>query len=316
MLPEHACEGKSWDPFNKKWRKRWNWSLRHAYWTPQIPKGNSDKPWLDQSDNYYWRAWRVQKMLEWLRDKATCSHLICMSAQLRDTHQTLSDTVGKLTEEGKYVEPPKPAASPRECSPYVRTPLREKGSRWYASMYFLHRDIWEALTALPADKALELINSVGDTELANAFQQWTNGQTWAAKDKPWEFYPVTRKMRFEKGIKLLQKLYDPAEWTVRLHPATKNILAIARAMRRSQMRQQAPIPEAVLQTARAIREGRLRQRQQHEEERGTNIWLPVGIGVLLLGGGAALYWYMTKDEQELVPNLLPWDGEDEYEGWE
>jgi hypothetical protein len=289
---------------------RWNWALRHAYWTPQIPEGDADKPWRDQTDNYYWRAWRVQKMLEWLRDKATCSHLMCMLAQLRDTRHTLVQMKDKLRDEGKLDMPTSPA-SPRQCKPYVDTPLREKGSRWYASMYFLHKDIWEALTALPADKALELINSVGDTELANAFQQWTNGQTWSAKDKPWEFYPVTRKMRFEKGIKLLQKLYDPAEWMVKPAVDLERMRRYARALMPAQATP-AQVSPAVLRTARMLRQGALQQRQQHEEARGTNIWLPIGLGVLLLGGGAALYWYMTKDEQEPVPNLPSWD-DDEYD---
>jgi hypothetical protein len=105
---------------------------------------------------------------------------------------------------------------------------------------------------------MEMINSVGDSGLASGFKSWVEGAEWPAQEKPWEWYPVTKHMRFEQGIQLLKKLNDPALWTVQRMPGFENVAAIARAIRQPKV---ATVHSGALNVARALRAGAIQRRR-------------------------------------------------------
>ncbi len=237
-------------------KHRYNWWMRKAWFSPEIAEGNFSEPWKDKGNNYYYRAWRVQKMLGWLRDKTTCGHLVCMSSQLMDTKRALFDIAVKMRADG---------APPLTYEEARHNPMREKGSRWFASMYFLHKDLWDSLNRMPKDQAVEQIMSVGDTPFAAAYKLHREGQQWPDSAKPWDFFGVTSNMRFEKGIKLLQKLKAPIAPTRALAPGASYLRRMGRVEK-----YQAPPPE---------------------QEESSSLLLPV-LGAAGVGLGAV--WLLTR----------------------
>jgi len=113
----------------------------HEYWrtddrTKPVDKnggdlevGDKEKPWEGSENSYYYRAWKVRSILEWITgetdgykkgergENILCRTMECMEEVLEETSKSGGDS--KFNQK------------------------RRRGSRWYSSIVWMQRDIWE-----------------------------------------------------------------------------------------------------------------------------------------------------------------------------
>lgn len=179
---------------------RWGWnhtkSDHAAVSRPVgIPSGDIDRPWRDPlGETVASRAWRVESLSRYVQDALPCRHLLCLHAQLSGTI-----AVAKAAQnQGKL-----PAGEDWYAV------VRRTGSRWAASVYWLHRDLWELAGLRGHARADEVLRGVGATDAAEELGRALGGKTYAASDLPWPWYPVTRKCNWEQLCLAVTRLAAP-----------------------------------------------------------------------------------------------------------
>jgi hypothetical protein len=275
-----------------------------------IPKGNASAPWKDKGNNWYWRAWQVRCLMRWLEWKMPCNVLMCVGDTMR---QLYKGTLYALAGGTKYDK----TKLCKNRGPALKF-AKETGSRWYASIFYMHKDIWNLAQQLSVEEVERVANEHGCQEFATAYKAYVS-RSWTAEQlakEPWPGFSPTSTLSWKCAQEMIPALSQAvmanlprAIWSPEKRA---QIMRLATSLRRPAA-QQVRVPAHMATIVRIMRQDRL---EAERKEKWVKYGVPIGIGVFLIAGGAALYWYMTKDEQEPVPNLPPWDGEDEHEEWE
>jgi hypothetical protein len=253
-----------------------------------VPKGNAAAPWLDKGNNWYWRAWQTRCLLRWLEGKMPCSTLMCVGDTMRQIFNGMKSSLAGES-----------ADHERRSSCAVRVPAlrfaKEVGSRWYASIYFMHKDIWGLAQQLPVDEVVRIAMENGCTPFAAAYRarvstSWTPEQL---VKEPFPGFSATSTLSWECAQKMIPAL--SAEVTRRMPRSVFSAEQRRRlfAMKRVETKRLAN--PGLLRLARMIHTERIKEESR---EKWVKYGVPIGIGVGLVAIGGGLYWYMTKDRGE------------------
>jgi hypothetical protein len=191
------------------------------------------------------------------------------------------------------------------------------GSRWYASLYYMHRDIWTMAQQLPVEEVERVANEQGCQEFAAAYKVYVS-RSWTAKElekEPWPGFSPTSTLSWECAQKMIPALSQAvianlprAMWS----PEKRAQLARLLAMGRRQPRTQVRVPPRMQTLVRMMREGRKEaERAERRREALTGYALPIGLGVVALAAIGGLYWYAKRrEEQQVVQNLPAWEDDE------
>ena len=269
-----------------------------------IPKGNHSAPWKEKGNNWYWRAWQVRCLMRWLEWKMPCSILMCIGDTMR---QMYKGTLYALAGSSKYDKT-------KLCKNVVpaRRFAQQIGSRWYASVYYMHKDIWDMAQQLPVEEVERVANEHGCQDFATAYKAYVS-RSWTPEElikEPWPGFSATSTLSWKCAQQMIPALSQAVMANLPRFLWSREKMSRMMSLARSRMTApaQVRVPTHMATIVRIMRQDRL---EAERKEKWIKYGVPIGIGLLLLGGGAALYWYMTKDEQELVPNLPPWEDWDD-----
>jgi hypothetical protein len=169
-------------------------------WPPALPYGSYSNPSADRGDNFWYRAWRVQSILYWMSTAFACRDLRCMSAQLRLTRRGIQESL-----KDRMYEAERKLVAGKEG--------RRKGSRWYASIYQMHKDTWDLANSIDIPTLRQMaaeVDSETETDTARKFvaelEAAKGGKTYKQKDLPWPWWPVTKKLDWYDMRKLLARM--------------------------------------------------------------------------------------------------------------
>jgi len=154
-----------------------------------IKAGSEKNPWENPEDTYYFRAWRVYKVLRWMQGRDdTYSNILCRTMEcMEEVLQNTSSAGGDSSFNQK----------------------RRRGSRWYASIVWMMRDIWEAGQKLGWKKFGEVLDQAGcGKRTAQNFQDMASGKKYDPKELPFPWWPLFKSIPFERMIEILIVLKD------------------------------------------------------------------------------------------------------------
>lgn len=149
---------------------------------PLIPDGNKDKPWESDQNTYYYRAWRVRRVLQWMQDAILCRTMKCMQDVMLDTPGIPGDSEFNQK--------------------------RRRGSRWYSSIYWMMKDVWEAGNLVARNNGAQKFSTIiasGSSTAAQRLNEWTSGKSYSPEQQPFPWWPVLSEMNF---MALRQALID------------------------------------------------------------------------------------------------------------
>lgn len=187
------------------WRN--GWALESPFYAPRVPGGNSSEPWRDSSDTWFKRAWRVREIAVWYKDFWGCESVMCNGAILGAMWNL---TYGR---EGGVVVPGSGANHRRDA---VLDEMRRRGSRWYSSLYWLHRDIYELAADRPINDLQAVVEEVrrSQPKVGDFFREFltvrNNPGSYSARDVPFPWWPATRKLDQGSAMALLSALASSA----------------------------------------------------------------------------------------------------------
>jgi hypothetical protein len=269
------------------------WLRKNPFYAPLgIPKGDYDRPWRSSSDDYYNRAWKVRAILMWAQNRMPCTHLICMFKILNGTLNAPEE----IFPNGWWSGVQKFDDGKKEAQHNPATDMvRRKGSRWYASLYYFHRDLWDMCNALPADKVVTEARSVGLHKFADAYEKMAGGYVPDTKHQQLPGWYALREVNWSSGLILFAKVLE-------LQPAPPMLSpAFASARMRNLLYSLRPVntpvtfAEGPLRFARALR---TTERTEAVAERNRNTAITVGLaGVAVVAVGAAAYYFL-KDRED------------------
>jgi len=167
---------------------------RYANWPPAgIPEGNYAHPEAAPGNNFWYRAWRVQQILNWMENKMSCRDAWCFREQLRTFSMAIK---GALKEEGVAAE---------QADRVADQATRRKGSRWYASMWQLHKDVWDLAAGRP--EVADVAQALGETTFASEYRAAIAGKTYPERDlRMWPWWPITKKLSWDGARALLLEI--------------------------------------------------------------------------------------------------------------
>ena len=122
-------------------------------------------------NSYYYRAWKVNRILDWMQEHMLCRSMKCMQDVMLHTPD--------VSEENAHSQ------------------KRRRGSRWYASIVWMMKDLWEYGEKIGWDKTEQLMRNAGvSQEALDALRKMKRGDTFDQKDTPWVWWPLTSKLTF------------------------------------------------------------------------------------------------------------------------
>lgn len=149
-----------------------------------IPKGQYTDPheaFKNAKDSYYYRAWKVREVLWWMQDHVLCRTMECMEEAIENAPATDDDSADNQK--------------------------RRRGSRWYASIVWMTKDLWYYGQKIGWDKLEKFMREVGVHQLAlDALQKMRRGDVFEQKDLPFEWWPLTAHMTFMQIREILIKM--------------------------------------------------------------------------------------------------------------
>jgi hypothetical protein len=158
-----GCNGSRVGKYSKPMRDYW---MRHSSNPQGVPKGNLGSPWDDPPTTRAHRGWQVSWVLYWLRDNFQCRILSCMEEILKNTHKGQHD------------------ASDFDAQ-------RRRGGRWYASIVWMMKDVWEIGQAVGSEKFEQVLRAQGEARAADEVKRIrTEHPVYQAEDLPFPFWPV------------------------------------------------------------------------------------------------------------------------------
>ena len=145
-------------------------------------------------NSYYYRAWKVNRILDWMQEHMLCRSMKCMQDVMLHT----SDV-------------------PEEVAHFQK---RRRGSRWYASIVWMMKDLWEYGQKIGWDKIEQFMRDAQvSPEALDALKKMKRGDRFEQKDTPWEWWPLTSKLTFWQMRSILMKMkllfpYEPPQPTM------------------------------------------------------------------------------------------------------
>jgi len=182
---------------NEEYRKASNPAWTSAYrFAPTIAKGDRAVPYRSQGNNWYWRAYCVGQLERWLERKMPCNILMCVGDTMRNLYEGTRSGIDSA------LNPPSPVR--REAWDFGR----RVGSRWYASIYYMHKDIWDFSQQLPVDEVVRLATENGCLDFARFYRArvsavWTQEQL--AKE-PFPGFSATSTLSWGGAQKMIPAL--------------------------------------------------------------------------------------------------------------
>jgi hypothetical protein len=133
-----------------------------------IPVGQKKDPWEGDANSYYARSWKVHSILSWMQgDHILCRTMECMEEVLIGT-----PGVGRDTADDQK---------------------RRRGSRWYSSIVWMMRDVWETGQKLGWDKFEELSRNARASDAAlKELRRAKAGHEYDEKEVPFEWWPFLK----------------------------------------------------------------------------------------------------------------------------
>jgi hypothetical protein len=256
------------------------------YGLGSMAKGDWNKPWTTPG-TYYWRAWKVRAALLWMKNKMTCPQVRCMGYTMTTIVEAPAEAFSQVPGgwfEAEQVVPGLERKNIRAKHSAATDLARRKGSRWYATVYKVHRDVGEMALGLPREDvvaAVEATGGGGAPKFLEALDRIKSGPPLEAKNQQWPWWYATKNLSWDRIRKLLPLLHERVKANIRT--VRPGMLEMARAVRA--MEKKTVQPAQVLSTA-----ARFRTMQKKEPE-GTSLVLPV------IGGSVAavgLVWLLTR----------------------
>jgi hypothetical protein len=298
---------------------------RQAWMNYDVPKGNASKPWREKGNNWYWRSYRVGQLLRWLERKMPCNILMCAAKTFysmeRQSNQAISMAMYGLTQDdAAYYDLSEDQR--KELYKARHHHAMQNGSRWYASIYWMHRDIWTMAQQLPVDEVVRIATENGCGDFANAYRARVS-RDWKPEElikEPWPGFSATTTLSWGCAQKLIPVLSDAVMKNLpRLMWSPEKRAQFARllTMGRRQPGVKTAVPARMQRVAAIVRAQRLQDAHLEEEpetERTVDLSgyaLPIGLGVVALVTIGGLYWYAKRrEEQQVVQNLPAWEDDE------
>jgi len=149
-----------------------------------IPKGDPALELKNETDSYYYRAWRVRHVLMWMQSYVLCRTMECMEDVMKNT------TYIDLESKGP--------GSPGFDSAFNQ--MRRRGSRWYSSIVWMMKDIWEYSEKIEKTKPgrlKEIAKKVRATDSQIAvLDTMKKGDEFDPKELPWVWWPFLKNFSF------------------------------------------------------------------------------------------------------------------------
>lgn len=149
-----------------------------------IPKGKEtkvEKAYLNDRNSYYYRAWKVHHVLSWMQEHVLCRTMECMEKVLLNTSKT--------DEESEFNQ------------------KRRRGSRWYASIVWMMKDLWFYGQKIGWTKLEQFMREAKASQAAlDALKKMKRGDKFDQKDLPFEWWPLTSQLTFWQIRDILIKM--------------------------------------------------------------------------------------------------------------
>lgn len=149
-----------------------------------ISKGEHTDPakaYLNAKNTYYRRAWVVRHVLLWMETNVLCRTMNCMEQVMLNTSRTDDDSEFNQK--------------------------RRRGSRWYASIVHMTKDVWQYAQQIGWDKLQQILKDVGaSADAMTAFNKMKAGRDFGVDETPFEWWPLTSKLSFNQIRAILVKL--------------------------------------------------------------------------------------------------------------
>ena len=184
------------------------------------PREPWDEPWKNRKQTYYYRAWRVSKILYWMMgDQFLFNNILCRTTKC--LQETLNSTVA-VGEDSAFNQ------------------KRRRGSRWYATIVWMMQDIWKAGQHLirqaktPAEgwtQFGQILQDSGCNEWTlNRLRKMAEGKKFSRKDAPWPFFPLFQQITIMQMREILMNLkpHFPYEYRAPVTPQPYGEAARAR----------------------------------------------------------------------------------------
>jgi hypothetical protein len=140
-------------------------------------------------NSYYYRAWKVNRILDWMQEHVLCRSMKCMQDVLLHTSESADEN--------------------------AHFQKRRRGSRWYASIVWMMKDLWEYGQKIGWDKVEQFMRDEQvSPEALDTLKKMRRGDTFDQKDTPWEWWPLTSKLTFWQIRGILMRMkplfsYEP-----------------------------------------------------------------------------------------------------------
>lgn len=173
------------------------------------PRKESDNP----KDSYYYRAWRVRNLLLWMQEKMLCRTMECMEDVIKNTTEVEGDSAFNQK--------------------------RRRGSRWYSSIVWMMRDIWEygeKIEKTNPGRLSQIATKAGaNQEALKALKDIKSGKVYKESELPWIWWPFLKHFSFWQLRKMLIDMKDefPYEPRVSIVCGAKGMPQGAEARKRS-----------------------------------------------------------------------------------
>jgi hypothetical protein len=176
--------------------------------------GGSNEPWKNAEDSYYYRAWKVRSILKWITgvsdgyykgdrsENILCRTMECMEETLEETSSADGDSSFNQK--------------------------RRRGSRWYASLVWMQRDIWEMGQFMVSN---ERTPEEGWTKFGNILQQagchrktldvindMAFGKVYTPEELPFPWTPLFERISFWQMREILILLKPHFPWILEKKP--------------------------------------------------------------------------------------------------
>lgn len=171
--------------------------------------GNKEEPWKGSENSYYYRAWKVRSILKWItgptdgfrkggeRDEnILCRSLECMEEVLEETSSASGDS--------RFNQ------------------RRRRGSRWYASIVWMQRDIWEMGQFLVSSartpeegwtKFGQLLQNAGCGEKTlDTVREMAAGKVYSPEELPFPWTPLFARINFMQIRSILITMKPHFPW--------------------------------------------------------------------------------------------------------
>lgn len=151
-----------------------------------LPAGSSRKGADNPPNSYYYRAWRVRQVLVWMQDKMLCRTMECMEEVLLNTTTVEGDSEFNQK--------------------------RRRGSRWYSSIVWMMRDIWESAEKIEKTKPGRLAQIAqragASSDALKALRDLRAGNVYKQSELPFVWWPFLKHFSFWQLRAMLMEMKD------------------------------------------------------------------------------------------------------------